>query len=245
MGYYLKTIIGAALFLACVALFNIALLELLKTGTCASGGPYVVAQPCPDGTGKWAGAITGSIPGGLIAAAIFAFRGDRPGGSGESLANGFFGWGTFAWGLFFAASGTVALIGSLTGDLPEDGKLGGLIVAGTFLFMGLPVFLFSLKGILGNLFSGRRGGKGGQPMSMGEQANAAAAAAAGSGAPAGEWTQAATVAPVAQAAQAAQAAETRDQLAELEQLERLDRLRKSGALSQAEFDREKAKILGG
>lgn len=243
MGYYLKTFIGAALYLGSVVLFNVALLKLLETGTCASGGPYVTANPCPDGTGAWAGAITGSIFGGLIGAAIFAFRGDRPGGSGESLAGGLFGWGGFAWSLFFAGSGTVALIASLTGDdMPSDSKLGGLIVAGTFLLMGLPVFVFSVKGILSNLFSRGFGGgrRDGRPMSMGEAANAAAAAASSGsssssvspGSPG--WAKAAPAAPV-----------SRGGGDPLDQIERLDRLRKSGALSQSEFEREKAKILGG
>jgi hypothetical protein len=242
MGYYVKTVVGAALFLGCITAFNIGLVNLMEIGTCASGGPYVSARPCPEGTGGKMALLFGGIIGGLIGAAIFAFRGDRPGGSGESLAGGFFGWGTFAWGLFFAGTGTVALVSSLTmEDDGTDGKLGGLIVAGTFLTMGLPVFLFSLKGILTNLVSGRRGGGSrGKEMSMGDAANAAAAAAASSSSPGGAGSSPGWAPPAAAPAPASRDSE----VDELDQLARLDQLRKSGALSQTEFDREKAKILG-
>jgi hypothetical protein len=54
VGYLVKAILGAALFFGGVVLFNVKLVELLETGTCASGNvPYEIAPgyECPDDTG--------------------------------------------------------------------------------------------------------------------------------------------------------------------------------------------------
>ena len=52
MRYWSRTLIGAGLFLGSLVLFNVKLIELLDTGTCASGNqPYEIARPCPEGTG--------------------------------------------------------------------------------------------------------------------------------------------------------------------------------------------------
>ena len=46
MGYLIKAIVGMALFLGSIVLFNVKLVSLLETGTCASGNtPYQIAQP--------------------------------------------------------------------------------------------------------------------------------------------------------------------------------------------------------
>lgn len=52
MSYWIKLALGAALFLGAVVLFNVELHNLLQTGTCASGGPYVSARPCPPGPAR-------------------------------------------------------------------------------------------------------------------------------------------------------------------------------------------------
>ena len=73
MGYLIKTILGAALFLGGVALFNVKLVELLETGTCASGNvPYEIAPgyQCPDDTGTDILLMVAGIFGGLIGAGI-------------------------------------------------------------------------------------------------------------------------------------------------------------------------------
>ena len=45
MRYWVRSVLGAGLFLACVVVFNMKLVELLNTGTCASGNtPYVIAK---------------------------------------------------------------------------------------------------------------------------------------------------------------------------------------------------------
>lgn len=209
VGYYLKTSLGAVLFIGALIAFNYALLNLLESGTCASGNtPYEIAKPCPPGTGKFAAILVGSIFGGLIGAGIFAFRGDPPGRSRPP--NGAVSWGLVAWGLFFGGTGLAALIGSFTGDLPADGKTGGVIVGITFVLMGVPVLLFLLWGAVKGLFErgSERPAMGGPVPGPGR----APAARGGSGDP-------------------------------IDRIARLDELRCSGALSRAEFDREKAKIL--
>jgi hypothetical protein len=233
VGYYVKTLIGALLFLGALVAFNVSLLHLMDTGTCASGNtPYVIANPCPSDTGKWVGLLVGSIFGGMIGAAIFAFRGDRPGHENGPL-NGLFGWGSFAWGLFFAGTGIVALVGALTmDDDGSGGKLGGLIVGVTFALMGLPVLFISLKSAVEHLFSGRDRG---EPLSMGEQANAAAVAASAGVSASRAWAPVAAASP---------AAAPRAESDVIDQISRLDELRKSGSLTQSEFEREKAKLLG-
>lgn len=220
MGYYLKTFVGAVLFLAALVAFNYALLNLLKTGTCASGNtPYAITKPCPAGTGGYVGILVGSIFGGLLGAGIFAFRGDPPGRSRP--LNGGISWGLVAWGLFFGATGIAALVGSFTGDPPPDGKLGGIIVGITFALMGVPVLLFGVWGAVKEMF-----GRGG------ERPAASAMRAATAPSSSGAWR---TIKSASGGGRGGGDA--------IDRIGRLDELRRSGALTQAEFDMEKAKIL--
>jgi hypothetical protein len=57
--------------------FLFALYELVKTGTCASGGPYVSARPCPSSTGYYIGGLIAGIFVFIGGGALFATRG-RP-----------------------------------------------------------------------------------------------------------------------------------------------------------------------
>jgi hypothetical protein len=140
MAYYVKSAIGLALFLGSIVLFNVKLIALLETGTCASGNtPYEIARPCPEGTGADMLLLVASIFGGMIGIAVFAFRGRSPrtddgGGLVASI-----GGGLAAWGVFFTGTGATMLIHSLSSEtIPPDGELGGTIVGITFLLMGLP-----------------------------------------------------------------------------------------------------------
>ena len=77
MSWLTRGALGLGVMLAGVAAFTFGLLQLLETGTCASGGPYVSARPCPDGTGWYIAALTGGIVVFLAGAAVFATRGRR------------------------------------------------------------------------------------------------------------------------------------------------------------------------
>jgi hypothetical protein len=77
MSWLGKGAIGIVLMLVGVAAFAFGLYHLVKTGTCASGGPYVSARPCPSGTGAWVGSLIGGIFVFLIGGGVFATRGRR------------------------------------------------------------------------------------------------------------------------------------------------------------------------
>jgi Short C-terminal domain len=246
MGYLVKAPLGLALFFGGIVLFNVKLVSLLETGTCASGNtPYQISQPCPAGTGTDILLLMAGIFGGLIGAGIFAFRGDPPWDRDRPLNYASeFSFGLFAWGLFFTATGATSLIASLTDEAVKSssgGQLGGLIVGATFLLMGTPALLLSLwRGV-----SGLRGRDERPP-----------AADAGTGTLGGRGMFSRMGAGLDQARAMQQltgrlpwggsgsspsgGGGTGGQIAKLE---RLAKLRESGALTDAEFEREKAKIL--
>jgi hypothetical protein len=225
VGYLFKAILGMALFVGGIVLFNVKLVSLLETGTCASGNtPYQIAQPCPSGTGTDILLLTASIFGGLIGAGIFAFRGEPPWARKDRPLSGGFSFGTFAWGLFFAATGATSLIASLTNQAIQDssgGKLAGIIVGVTFLVMGVPALLIALWRMVGDLRS-----RDETPATVG----------AGVSAPGGMGGMMSRMS-VGRAAAGGGAG------GQIAKLERLQKLRQDGALTDAEFDREKAKIL--
>jgi hypothetical protein len=229
VGYYLKTFFGAVLFLGAIVAFNYALIQLLQVGTCASGNtPYEIAKPCPSGTGADVGLLIGSIFGGLIGAGIFAVRGNRPGH--QTSLNGAFSWGTFAWGLFFAGTGAACLIAVLPNndiDSSGGGKLGGGIVGVTFLLMGVPALIFAFW----SFFSDRdkRGGS-------------SRASSAGP-APTAEGGLLDTLRSNSGWSRLTPSSGRRGGGDALDKIDRLNKLRQSGALTKAEFEREKAKLL--
>jgi putative oligomerization/nucleic acid binding protein len=244
LRYRVMTLLAVVVFVGSVYLFCANLTALLDTGTCASGGPYVSARPCPEGTGTSVLLLTGSIFGLFAAAGLAGLRGPRPGGGG-------FDFGAMmlaGWALFFSVTGAVALIHSLTSDVVgEDGKLGGIIVGATFLLMGLPVLLFTLPGTIRRAFRTARGTPsaetvyadnsgvagwattmrmGSQLMTDLSQATESRGATASS-----SWGTASSG--------GGSGAET------ISQLERLQKLREAGALTEAEFAAEKQRILRG
>jgi hypothetical protein len=242
MGYLIKAPLGLGMFFGGIVLFNVKLVSLLETGTCASGNtPYQISQPCPSGTGTDILLLMAGIFGGLIGAGIFAFRGDPPWDRDRPLNRpNEFSFGLFAWGFFFAATGAVSLIASLTDQQIQDssgGQLGGIIVGGTFLLMGVPALLIAIGRWVGGL-GGRDerpasapAGMGGGPMArMSAGLNQAKAMQQlNSRLP---WGSTGT--------ESSGGGGTGGQIAKLE---RLQKLQESGALTDSEFEREKAKIL--
>jgi hypothetical protein len=248
MGYLFKAPVGLAMFIGGVVLFNVKLVALLQTGTCASGNvPYEIAPgyQCPSGTGTDVLLMVAGIFGGLIGAGIFAFRGDPPWHRDRPINYGSaFSFGLFAWGFFFTATGATSLIASLTDEAikaSNGGELGGIIVGGTFLFMGVPALLLCLWRLVSGLggrderpvavTAGAGGGLGGGGMMSRMSAGLGQARAAQQLSNRLPWGSTGTVS----------AGGTGGQIAKLE---RLQKLRESGALTDSEFDREKAKILG-
>jgi hypothetical protein len=245
MGYLIKAPLGLGMFIGGIVLFNVKLVSLLQTGTCASGNVNFQIAPghqCPSGTGTDILLLMAGLFGGLIGAGIFAFRGDPPWNKDRPINSASsFSFGVFAWGLFFTATGATSLIASLSDQQVQGsngGQLGGLIVGGVFLVMGVPALAMALWGLVSGL--GKRderpatatagmGGMGGGPMArMSAGLNQARA-----------MQQLSSRLPWGTTGPATSGG-TGGQIAKLE---RLQKLRESGALTDSEFEREKAKIL--
>jgi len=239
MGYLIKAPLGLAMFIGGIVLFNVKLVALLQTGTCASGNvPYEIAPgyQCPGSTGTDVLLLVAAIFGGLIGAGIFAFRGDPPWNSDKPINSGSdFSFGLFAWGLFFAATGATSLIASLTDEAikgSNGGQLGGVIVGGTFLLMGVPALVLALWRLVSGLGSRDERPPSAAPAGAGGMLSRPMPGfgAAQQMARRMPWTGGGT----------ASGGGTGGQIAKLE---RLQKLRESGALTDSEFSREKAKIL--
>ena len=77
MGYYAKTLLGAALILGGVGVMGYCVYELAQIGTCASGGPYVSARECPENTGTLIMGIFPAVLVVIVGVGVFASRGGR------------------------------------------------------------------------------------------------------------------------------------------------------------------------
>jgi hypothetical protein len=130
--YWLLTVSGLALAGASIVGIDWAIYHIVRTGSCASGGPYVSARPCPPGTGLQIAVLTGGIFGALIGGALYAARGR--GGRPSPV-----GIGAIMWALLFlgiAASVAYAAYGPAATDSPGS-KTAALIIAVIFVPMGI------------------------------------------------------------------------------------------------------------
>jgi hypothetical protein len=117
------TLLLSAVLLAALGAMAYGIVGLTETGTCASGGPYVSARECPDGTGTTvllvsAGAVVYTI--GVIIAAYRSFA-----------------TGTFWFGALFTALGATFLYAQMSGRVAEGSGGVGWFLGGLFLAMGL------------------------------------------------------------------------------------------------------------
>jgi hypothetical protein len=117
-------IIAGLVAVAALALTCVELAKLMDIGTCASGGPYVSARQCPDGTGSRMLILTG---------AIFAY----------TIALIASGQGMFFFGLIFCALAGVFVRGGITDD--SFGAVG-FGVGGLFAIMGLIPLVMAIRG---------------------------------------------------------------------------------------------------
>ena len=221
MRYWGCTLAGIGIFLACVVGFSAALADLLEVGTCASGNtPYVIARECPDGMGTKVLLLVASILGLFVAMGVFALRGRRPGGGKGPGGSPY----VAGWGIFFCATGAVSLVHSLTSEtIPADGELGGIIVGATFLLMGLPALVYWIWSVFMDL-----GGRDERPTGLADRRPAV---------PRGFGFGTSSESPAPAGAQS-----SGDTISDLE---RLQKLRDAGALTPAEFEEQKARILRG
>jgi hypothetical protein len=127
------TLVVSLLALAGLAALIYGVHDLLQIGTCASGGPYVSARPCPKGTGAsillvMAGSMVAIIS--MIAASFRSFSA-----------------GMFWFGLTFTALGALFLISQATGDINGGGGVGWVLGA-VFIPMGLAPLYGGIRGLL-------------------------------------------------------------------------------------------------
>jgi hypothetical protein len=248
-GRVIANVLAGVFTLGALAVFELSLVHLLETGTCASGGPYVSARQCPSGTGAWIAGLTLSIFVGLISSLVFV-----------ATARGKVGWGSIMFGAFFTVTAVVAGYAALFDDRAVSApgaQLGGLIVAGVFLPMGLIPLVLGIKalqvsrregGLLsaaGHAFERRFSGRGGahpKPPGavpdLGGSGPRPAPPRPAAPRPAAPATPPSTWQMPARPAAAAAKADPLDQLAKLAELHR------SGVLTEAEFQTQKAKLLG-
>ena len=75
LRYWSLTLLGVAVLLVSAAALVWGLYEVLQTGTCASGGPYVSARPCPDDTWLHITAVVAAPWIGVVGMVVWALRG--------------------------------------------------------------------------------------------------------------------------------------------------------------------------
>jgi putative oligomerization/nucleic acid binding protein len=248
MGYVIKAPLGLGLFVGGLIVANIKLVSLLETGTCASGNtPYQIAQPCPSGTGTDVLLLMGSIFATLIGIGLFTYRGNPPWDKDRPInLDSDFSFPAFGWGVAFTATGAVSLSAALTNEAVKQNagsKLGALIVGGVFLVMGLPVLFVSLRYLVHDLTHRDEQRAKAEARVAATSAVGGAASRMGSAfGHTGSLQQMARRLPwgTGTGSSAGSGGGTGDQIAKLE---RLQRLRQSGALTDAEFEREKARVL--
>ncbi len=246
-GRVIANVLAGLLALGMLVLFEAALVHLLETGTCASGGPYVSRRECPSDTGLWILLMMGAIFGGLIASLVFV-----------ATARGKVGWGSIMFGAFFTVTAVVAGYTALFDDKAVSApgaQLGGLIVAGVFLPMGLIPLVLGVKALQ---VSRREGGLlsaagqaverrfsslgGGEPKPPGAVPDLGGSRPKPPPRPAAPRPAAPTAPPSTWQMPVRPAATP--QADPLDQLAKLAELRKSGVLTEAEFQAQKAKLLG-
>lgn len=222
MRYWVITIGGLALCGVSIVGIDWGIYHLMLTGSCASGGPYVSARPCPPGTGGQILAVIGGIFGGLIGVGVFMARG-RAGERRESR----YPLPLLMWTLLFctiAGAGLYAALGPAAGDDAPKGT--AIFLAALFIPMGLgPVpFAFTRK---------RSGG-------IGAIAPSPASAAPPAPRPSAPIILA-TATPTP--AEASAVADTEAESDPIAKIEKLDRLRQKGIITEAEFQMQKQRLL--
>lgn len=217
MKYVFRTVVGLGLELGSIVAISYGIYQLLQVGTCATGGPYVVARECPEGTDLLGLALPAGVIVMLVGAVIYGNRGAAPGSGKEGSGAG--GAVLLLWTGLFLGCGFASFWGVWGPDANPGpgGELGGLIVGFLFVPMGLlPVLILLVsyrREIRGKL-------RGGFTEEIANQLQ---------GKP-----------PISPQAREHEAHEAKDKLAELE---RIHHLRAEGALDRSEFERLKAEVM--
>jgi len=214
--YLICGLLGVVLGAAAVAIASLEIYELVRVGSCASGGPYLSARPCPSGTGLRIVALIGAIFV-LAPASVFIFGSRAKGAEGGSGVAGFIG---LLWSLGWIAMASAAWVAGHGPAHPPSGGEGSTGVAITFWAIGGVSLLVVLAGLVGSVRSARA-------STHAESGLAHVPAPAPPPRPA--YVPAPPPAPVPDLAR---------------RLKQLDELRALGAVTTAEYDAKRREILG-
>lgn len=107
------------MFIVSLAALSWGFADAVATGTCASGGPYVIAQECPDGTGWTFALVFFGALGALVSIIVLGVM-RMP-------------WGLAAFGALFVVLGLAFLLGEVTSDNLEG---TGWFIGPLFMLMG-------------------------------------------------------------------------------------------------------------
>ena len=104
-------------------------------GACAEGGPYEIAQPCPEGVPVL---MLGGIFGGLISLGLYVWFASKLGGGYAGLAG-------FAWSALFLSLGWNFFEFGIDPPGEDDGLVWGWLVCAVLFFLmgGFPLFLLA------------------------------------------------------------------------------------------------------
>jgi hypothetical protein len=136
-----RTIVSLVVGLGGVGVFTYELLQVVKIGTCASGNTtFVIASPCPSGTG------TKIL---LVALGIMLATAGMLIGLGRTSL--------LIWSALFLASGLAMLLNALLGHNVSSGaKSTGYLLAATLIPMGAPALVWLIANGAGSLLQRRR-----------------------------------------------------------------------------------------
>ena len=127
-------ILAGLVSLAALVAIAWGFLELAEIGTCAQGGPFEIARPCSDETGRTVAVLIGGILAYIVA--LFLLAVNKPAAA------------IFLFGLLFTVLGACFIYAELN-DARFGGNLGGTgwICGPIFiLFMGLPPMYIGIRG---------------------------------------------------------------------------------------------------
>jgi Short C-terminal domain len=128
-----RAIVSLVIGLAGVALFTYELIHVFNIGTCASGGPFLSARPCPAGTGT---VIV------LLALGIILAVAGMLVGMGQT--------GVFIWSALFVSAGGAMLVYSITGHGGAANSTG-YVLGAVFIPMGAIPLVWMLGSGAGSL----------------------------------------------------------------------------------------------
>jgi hypothetical protein len=84
--FYVRTILGTLIAVCALGFFLFGLFQLIRGGSCASGGNYVSTRQCPSGTTAWMFALPPALLIGLAGFWLVGRRGPRPGAAPSAPA---------------------------------------------------------------------------------------------------------------------------------------------------------------